>query len=90
MIRYLKPLAIVLLLVSLAGCWPPKETFSFIDRNCFVADWTNDHSCLSCRRCANNQPPDARPPGPPILAPGIASAVGDPEELSDVDATPEL
>jgi hypothetical protein len=31
-----------------AGCCAPKEMFSFIDRNCFVADWTNHHSCLSC------------------------------------------
>lgn len=31
------------------GC-APKETFSWIDRNCFVADWTNHHSCVSCCR----------------------------------------
>ncbi len=35
--------------VTLSGC-APKETFSWIDRNCFVADWTNHHSCLSCCR----------------------------------------
>jgi hypothetical protein len=33
---------------TLAGCRAPKEMFSWIDRNCFVADWTNHHSCLSC------------------------------------------
>jgi hypothetical protein len=34
---------------SFAGC-APKETFSWIDRHCFVADWTNHHSCVSCCR----------------------------------------
>jgi heterodisulfide reductase subunit A-like polyferredoxin len=53
---------VLLLLLSLGGCscWhdcPPKHLFSFIDRNCFVADWMNDHSCTSCRYCANNCPP---------------------------------
>ena len=56
---------IFLLLLTLAslhlvGCChhcPPKELFSFIDRNCFVADWMNDHSCTSCRYSANNRPP---------------------------------
>ena len=43
----------MLLLVSLAGCRGPTELFSYIDRHCFVADWTNDHSCLSCGRYAN-------------------------------------
>ena len=57
----LKTLLIVVLL-SLGGCscWhngPPKHLFSWIDRNCFVADWMNDHSCTSCRYCANNCPP---------------------------------
>jgi hypothetical protein len=32
---------------AFSGC-APKEMFSWIDRNCFVADWTNHHSCLSC------------------------------------------
>lgn len=43
----------LLLLAGLAGCRGPTELFSFIDRNCFVADWTNDHSCVSCRYAAN-------------------------------------
>jgi hypothetical protein len=43
----------VLLLGCLCGCRGPTELFSWVDRNCFVADWTNDHSCLSCRYCAN-------------------------------------
>jgi hypothetical protein len=29
------------------GC-APRESFSWIDRHCFVADWTNHHSCVSC------------------------------------------
>ena len=43
----------LLLLVSLAGCRGPTELFSYIDRHCFVADWCNDHSCLSCSHRAN-------------------------------------
>jgi hypothetical protein len=41
----------------LAGC-APKELFSCCDRHCFLADWTNHHSCVSC--CPQNnccQPP---------------------------------
>lgn len=56
----LKYLVLVMLLsVGVFGCChdcPPKHLFSCIDRNCFVADWMNDHSCLSCSHCANNQP----------------------------------
>jgi len=51
---------LALLSLSLCGCChdcPPKHLFSCIDRNCFVADWMNDHSCTSCRYCANNCPP---------------------------------
>jgi hypothetical protein len=43
----------VLLLVSLCGCRGPTELFSWVDRHCFIADWTNDHSCLSCRYTVN-------------------------------------
>ncbi len=43
----------MLLSLGLAGCRGPTELFSFIDRNCFVADWCNDHSCVSCRYAAN-------------------------------------
>ena len=59
----LKFVVLVLLVASgLAGCSsgngrPPQHLFSWIDRNCFVADWMNDHSCTSCRYCANNGPP---------------------------------
>jgi hypothetical protein len=48
----------LLLSAGLGGCRGPTELFSFIDRHCFVADWTNDHSCLSCRYCRNA---DSRP-----------------------------
>jgi hypothetical protein len=48
---------IVLLKACLCGCAPkglckcePKEMFSCIDRHCFVADWTNHYSCISCCR----------------------------------------
>lgn len=52
----------LVLLLSLGGCrcyedGGPKHLFSWIDRNCFVADWMNDHSCTSCRYSANNCPP---------------------------------
>jgi hypothetical protein len=64
MIGRLKLLVLVLLLsLGIVGCChdchdcPPKHLFSWIDRNCFVADWMNDHSCTSCRYCANNRPP---------------------------------
>lgn len=50
---YKYPLLAVLVLASLAGCRGPTELFSFIDRHCFVADWMNDHSCVSCRHAAN-------------------------------------
>lgn len=41
--------AALLFAIVSTGC-APKETFSWIDRNCFVADWTNHRSCLSCCR----------------------------------------
>jgi len=43
----------MLLSFGLAGCRGPTELFSCIDRNCFVADWCNDHSCVSCQYGAN-------------------------------------
>jgi hypothetical protein len=60
---------LVLLLSGMTGCrrqylrrcyedGGPKDLFSWIDRHCFVADWMNDHSCLSCRHCSNNTPPE--------------------------------
>jgi hypothetical protein len=39
------------------GCCAPKELFSCIDRHCFVADWTNHYSCVSCCCHGNCQPP---------------------------------
>jgi hypothetical protein len=46
----LRAIALGVLLAScFAGC-APKELFSAIDRNCFVADWTNHYSCVSCCR----------------------------------------
>ena len=49
---------VVALVMSLAigfvGC-APRESFSWIDRNCFVADWTNHYSCVSCCRNGNCQ-----------------------------------
>jgi hypothetical protein len=53
MIVRLKSMTLAMLVsLTLSGChcWcPPKEWFSSIDRYCFVADWTNDYSCTSCR-----------------------------------------
>ena len=62
MIEKLKWLAAVIVLSSgVCGCnhryCQPKDLFSWIDQHCFVADWMNDHSCTSCRYCANNGPP---------------------------------
>jgi hypothetical protein len=53
---------VLVLLLSLSGCrcyedGGPKHLFSWVDRNCFVADWMNDHSCTSCGCSANNCPP---------------------------------
>jgi hypothetical protein len=36
-----------LLLVGVCGC-SHNEMFSALDRHCYLADWTNHHSCLSC------------------------------------------
>lgn len=46
----LKAVVLAVALTSCLGGCAPKEMFSWIDRNCFVADWTNHHSCLSCCR----------------------------------------
>jgi hypothetical protein len=43
----------LLLFAGLGGCRGPTELFSSLDRHCFVADWTNDRSCVSCQHCAN-------------------------------------
>ena len=51
--RFLFATLAMLLSLGLAGCRGPTELFSCIDRNCFVADWCNDHSCVSCRYGAN-------------------------------------
>lgn len=44
----LASLALLLPLIF-SGC-APKELFSWVDRNCYVADWTNHYSCVSCCR----------------------------------------
>jgi hypothetical protein len=36
--------------LSLAGC-AAKEIFDCCDRYCYLADWPNHHSCISC--CPN-------------------------------------
>jgi hypothetical protein len=54
MAKSLKSIALVVaLLAGVAGCRGPTELFSFIDRNCFYADWMNDHSCVSCDYACN-------------------------------------
>jgi hypothetical protein len=63
-IKQILVVLVLLLAISLPGCshygcgCPPKHLFSWIDRNCFVADWMNDHSCTSCHCPANHCPPD--------------------------------
>lgn len=64
MFRQLRILMLgTLLACGFSGCChcycAPKDLFSYIDRHCFVADWMNEHSCTSCRWCANNDPPSA-------------------------------
>ncbi len=64
---------------GVCGCAPsgcaPSELFSCIDRNCYVADWTNHHSCVSCCCCKHGS--CCRPPQPslPMLELGEHSAV---------------
>ncbi|MCI0333797.1 MAG: hypothetical protein L0228_11315 [Planctomycetes bacterium] len=43
--------------LGLTGC-APSQLFSCIDRHCFIADWTNHHSCVSCchGNCQHAQP----------------------------------
>jgi hypothetical protein len=48
----------VLLTTCVVGC-APRDSFSWIDRHCFVADWTNHYSCLSC--CRNGSCQQAMP-----------------------------
>ncbi len=52
------------LVVSFSGCRAPSELFSAIDRHCFVADWTNHHSCVSCCCCKHGS---CRRPGHPPM-----------------------
>jgi hypothetical protein len=42
-------LVLSFVMYGFVGC-APRESFSWIDRHCFVADWTNHHSCVSCCR----------------------------------------
>jgi hypothetical protein len=50
--KVLRSILLLVLLASVAGC-APSELFSSIDRHCFLADWTNHHSCVSCCCCKN-------------------------------------
>ena len=58
-------LLLILCVLVVSGC-SHCELFSCIDRRCFIADWTNHHSCLSCCRYGswdwvdNNQCPHCR------------------------------
>ncbi len=75
MLVKLKLLSLALpLAVSLSGCCAPKELFSWIDRNCFVADWTNHHSCISCCNCKNHSCQHPGHPPMPMLVLGDSPA----------------
>jgi hypothetical protein len=58
-------LLLLLFAPFLSGC-SHNELFSCIDRHCFIADWTNHHSCVSCCRhgswdwFGNNECPHCR------------------------------
>ena len=58
-------LLLILCAFGISGC-SHNELFSCIDRRCFIADWTNHHSCESCCRhgswtwFGNNQCPNCR------------------------------
>jgi hypothetical protein len=77
------------LCVSLASCFAgcaPKELFSAIDRNCFVADWTNHYSCVSC--CRNGSCGQAYPQveyETLVLGdePSVATSTASPVELDE-------
>ena len=67
------------LLSGSCGC-APSELFSGIDRHCFLADWTNHHSCLSCCCCKSGS---CRRPAPvihPMLELGDPAKIGVPIE----------
>jgi hypothetical protein len=87
MFARLQAIAIAISLCScVAGCTPvgcrPKELFSWIDRNCFVADWTNHHSCVSC--CRNGNCGQAYPNVQyPMLVLGDQPAIEAPAQSSD-------
>jgi len=71
----------VLLFAALSGCRGPTELFSWVDRNCFIADWTNDHSCLSCRYTANaGSVPTVSKVHPPIPWPDDTKEHDDPQQ----------
>lgn len=50
------------LAAGVCGC-APSELFSSIDRHCFLADWTNHQSCVSCCCCKNGS---CRRPAPVV------------------------
>jgi len=100
---YVRTIAIGLLLAgvpALAGC-APSQTFSWIDRHCFVADWTNHYSCLSCCTHGNcgprpqgeyemlvlgDQPVEATEAQPETQSPADSAVLVQPESV-DVDAS---
>src|SRR5262245_15852886 len=77
----------MLVVAAVSGCRGPTELFSCIDRHCFVADWTNDHSCVSCRyRCNCSTQATVSKVWPPIPAP--AEKAADESATSDGSVMP--
>jgi hypothetical protein len=69
-------LLILALCSVISGCRTPADLFSWIDRNCFVADWTNHHSCVSCCNCKHGgclRPPQQHLPKLDLGNPPVAS-----------------
>jgi hypothetical protein len=73
---------ILLLLPLMAGCCAPSELFSCIDRNCYVADWTNHHSCVSCCCCKHGSCRRPAAANYPMLVLGDSSAREEASEQS--------
>ena len=62
--------------VGICGC-APSELFSGIDRNCYVADWTNHHSCVSCCCCKHGSCRRPAPAALPMLVLGNSTTADD-------------
>jgi hypothetical protein len=60
-------LILAMMVVTLASGCAPNELFSAIDRHCFVADWTNHHSCISCCDCKHGSCQHPGHPPMPML-----------------------